>query len=195
MLSLFRFLFWCFFALALLWAFGYGAFVTKVLALAPQNPDKATDAIIVLTGGHERIETGLDLFAEKRAPKLFISGVHEGVKMEEIAREWKGLDNGSTALPACCMALGHQALSTIENASETKAWMEREKVHSVRLVTSPYHMPRAVMEFRSLIPDAEIIPHAVSDENLTPNNQFFWFITFIEYHKWLVRALQLQALS
>lgn len=194
MLSLFRFLFWSFIVLVLLWAFGYGAFVIKVLDLAPENPDQTTDAIIVLTGGNERIETGLDLFAEKRAPKLFISGVHEGVTMEQIASEWKGL-NGSRALPACCMAVGHKALTTIENATETREWMAREKVTSIRLVTSPYHIPRAVMEFRSLTPNVSIIPHAVTDESLTPKNQFFWFITFIEYHKWLVRALQLQALS
>ncbi|MCD8497756.1 MAG: YdcF family protein [Alphaproteobacteria bacterium] len=193
MFSSVRFILWCLFTLIFIWLAGYAAFVLKVIDQKPSENAQTTDAIIVLTGGNFRVDTGFELFAEKRAPRLFITGVHETATLDDLVREWKGLDNGSRALPACCMAVGHKALTTIENAEETREWiaMEKDSVKSLQLVTSPYHMPRAVLEFRSLMPGIEIIPHPVMRDTLGPRDEFFWHITFMEYHKWLVRFLQL----
>lgn len=194
MLFRLRLIVWFLFALVLLWGAGYGMFVASVLEETPQDQTRKTDAIIVLTGGNFRVDTGLDLFAIQMAPRLFITGVHDTVTMDDIIRKWSGLPNGSRALPACCMELGHKALTTIENARETKDWAEKENVHSMRLVTSPYHMPRAMREFKSLMPEKEFVPHVVVRDTLSPRDQFFWHITFIEYHKWVFRLLYLSVM-
>jgi uncharacterized SAM-binding protein YcdF (DUF218 family) len=191
MIRCLRFILWFTFALVFLWLAGYGLFVAGVLSEAPQQPDRKTDAIVVLTGGNFRVDTGLDLFAQKLAPRLFITGVHDTVTLNDLIRKWRGLENGSRSLPACCMALGHKALTTTENAAETQGWLKANDVRSIRLVTSPYHMPRALLEFKSLMPELEIVPHAVMRDRLGVREEFFWHITFTEYHKWLVRELQL----
>lgn len=193
MIRCLRLILWSFFALVCLWLTGYGLFVASVLAEIPQSPEQKTDAIVVLTGGNFRVDTGLDLFARKLAPNLFITGVHDTVTLDDLIREWKGQQKASPALAACCMELGHKALSTTENALETQDWIKTRNIHSIRLVTSPYHMPRALLEFKSLMPGLEIIPHAVMSDRLGPREEFFWHITFMEYHKWLLRKLQLSA--
>lgn len=177
-----------------LWVAGYALFAASILYERPNDESVKTEAIIVLTGGDFRIETGFDLFAQKRSPNLFISGVHDTVSLDDIIKKWDGLDDGSRALPACCMELGHKALTTTENAEESKEWVEKKSIKSIRLVTSPYHMPRAFLEFRSVMPDLEIIPHRAEREALGPKDWFFWHITFIEYHKWAFRYLLLSVL-
>lgn len=171
-----------------LWVAGYGFFVASILYERPNDETTKTEAIIVLTGGDFRVETGLDLFTKKLAPNLFISGVHNSVTLDDIVK-------GRRTLPACCMELGHKALTTTENAAEAKQWIEKKAVKSIRLVTSPYHMPRALLEFRSVMPKLEITPYRVERERLGPKDEFFWHISFAEYHKWAFRYLLLSVVN
>ncbi|MCD8562981.1 MAG: YdcF family protein [Alphaproteobacteria bacterium] len=193
MIRCLRFAIWFVFALIVFWLAGYGLFVSRVLAETPDQPDRQTDVIVVLTGGNFRVDTGFDLFAQKRAPHLFITGVHDTVSLDDLIHQWKSEETETPRLPACCMDLGHKALTTVENATETEEWIKAQKddIHSLRLVTSPYHMPRALLEFKSLMPEIEIIPHAVMRDQRSMEDRFFWNITFLEYHKWLVRQVQL----
>lgn len=170
----------------LLWVGGYVAYLTSIHSMQPDNLTEKTDAIVVLTGDDFRTETGLDLWAQKLAPELFISGVYTHVKPQEIIESWKG----KTPLPYCCLTLGYEATSTIENATETKAWIAEKKIKSIRLVTSHYHMPRARLEFTILSPDIKIIQHPVIKSNLNPEEERFWKLSFIEYHKLLWRLAQ-----
>ena len=62
------------------------------------DPSTHTDAIVVLTGGSKRMRTGLDLLAEGKADKLFISGVHEGVEIPRLM-EVAGAPETSFARP------------------------------------------------------------------------------------------------
>ena len=50
------------------------------------DSDSKTDAIVVLTGGSERLTEGLALLAGGQARKLFISGVYRGVDITELFR-------------------------------------------------------------------------------------------------------------
>jgi uncharacterized SAM-binding protein YcdF (DUF218 family) len=105
------------------WLFGLAGFAGGVLLIKPEKPTAHSDAIIVLTGGKDRIETGLDLFAEGLAPELFITGVHDDVTQAEITARY----TGAKPLPECCMVLGYEANSTTENAAETKEWVAGKK--------------------------------------------------------------------
>ena len=116
-----------------------------------------TDAIVVLTGGSQRVQTGLQLLAAGKAKKLFVSGVYHGTDVAALLR----VQRQSPDAVQCCLVLGHTADNTYGNALETAAWMRQEDFHSLRLVTANYHMRRALLEFSRAMPETRIIPHPV----------------------------------
>ena len=59
------------------------------------------------------------------------------------------------------ITLGHVARTTRGNAAEIAAWAREEQLRSIRVVTAGYHMPRALLELRRALPDAELLPHPV----------------------------------
>jgi uncharacterized SAM-binding protein YcdF (DUF218 family) len=124
-------------------------------------PETPTDAIIVLTGGSQRIDAGLSLLIEGKAKKLFVSGVNPGVGTEDMLKV-------SRATPhwiECCVVLGHNAGNTRGNAEDSAEWLRREGYRSLRLVTANYHMRRALLEFRRVLPpDVVIVAEPVHPE-------------------------------
>lgn len=172
---------------AFLWMAGFIAFLVNISAIKPANLTQKTDAIVVLTGGNYRIYTGLDLWRQNFAPELFITGVHPDVSRRDIIGTWEE----KKRLPLCCLTLGHEATTTRENATETKEWVSNNYVRSARLVTSTYHIPRAVLEFRSAMPDLEIIPHPVQKSDYLMDEARFWVMAFVEYNKSLARRLEI----
>ncbi|MBA5778593.1 YdcF family protein [Stappia sp. F7233] len=126
-------------------------------------PDSVfSDAIVVLTGGSDRISQALGLLKEGQARRLLISGVHPATTPEQIVR--------STAadpdLFACCVDLDRKALNTTENAAETAKWAQEKGFSSLLVVTSAYHMPRSLLELQTAMPSAKLIPYPVVRENL-----------------------------
>lgn len=145
------------------WLTGLVLFVMQVTAsveLPVSDNLRPTDAIVVLTGGSERVETGLDLLQVGKAKKLLISGVHPSVGAGKILAH-SGL---SKELQSCCITLGRAADNTFGNAEETRTFMEKEGFHSLRLVTAHYHMPRSLLFFHAFMPEIEMIPHPVSPD-------------------------------
>src|SRR5437588_7678104 len=122
-------------AICVLWLGALGWFVVTSLLL-PTEPADATDAIVVLTGGRQRLDAGLQLMADGKAKKLFISGVNQRVDRDELLRAL----GPPASREACCIVLGHDADNTLGNARETAIWMHREGYRSLRLVTSWYHI-------------------------------------------------------
>lgn len=176
-----------FFVLLAAWVGGYAYFCWHILHIRPERAAENTDAIIVLTGGNHRVATGLELFAAGRSGHLFISGVNPQVTPQEVEALWKG----GTELPSCCIALGQKSTSTIENAQEARDWMRENNFKSARLVTSGYHMPRALLEFRRALPGVDIVPHPVEKPDYAPDDKKFWILSFSEYNKTLWRWLVL----
>jgi len=162
------------------------AWFTSLLPVRVEDPDRRTDAIVVLTGGSGRVTEGLDLLAAGRAQKLFISGVGPAVDMQELLR----VTQRPPALLECCVVLGHRASSTFGNAAETAAWMRENGLRSLRLVTAAYHMPRSLLQFRRAMPDVEIVPHPVFSENFRQGDWWLWpgsaSLIVSEYSKYLV---------
>lgn len=145
-----------------------------------------TDVIVVLTGGSQRMRTGLDLLAEGKAEKLFISGVHEGV---EIPRLMEVAGAPETSLRDR-VETGYGALNTAGNAVETEEWMRNNGFQSLRLVTASYHMPRSLLQFRHVLPDATIIPHPVFPDHVKQDKWWRWpgtaRLIVGEYNKFLL---------
>ena len=175
-------------ALLMLWFGGLAVFVAASLWRST-DPSAMTDAIVVPTGGHLRIETGLQLLAAGKAKKLFISGVNQRVDRDELLHALGQAPERS----ACCIVLGHTAENTFGNARETADWMRAEGYHSLRLVTGWYHMPRSLLEFERAMPGATIIAHAVFAPRLDPENWWSWhgapLLVLGEYNKYLMAWL------
>jgi uncharacterized SAM-binding protein YcdF (DUF218 family) len=173
--------------LLLLWALGFAVYIFSSLSMKPEKPDRATDAVVVLTGGDKRVETGLSLLADGQSKYLFISGVNPQVTEGEIRVMWKG----QPPLPACCIALGRHSGTTIENARETREWIESMKFSSIRLVTANYHMHRALLELSHVMPDLEIIPHPIVPPDVPAFSRKYWILLLSEYNKILLRTASL----
>ena len=165
-------------SLITIWCAGFLWFGTGALTTPQATATQAkADAIVVLTGGQNRIEEGFYLFSVGRAKNLFISGVNKDVTAEELRGLWQG-----APLPACCMDIGYSATNTWGNATETKEWFEKNQIRSAFLVTSDYHMPRARLEFSYAVPDVKIYPHPVYYDR---NDGTLKFLKLLigEYHK------------
>jgi uncharacterized SAM-binding protein YcdF (DUF218 family) len=134
------------------------------------DPGATTDAIVVLTGGSQRVQSGLQLLAAGKAKKLFVSGVYHGVDVTALLRTARQ----SPDAVQCCITLGHEADSTYGNAHETAAWMRQENFRSLRLVTSSYHMRRALLEFARAMPAVRIVPHPVFPETVRQERWWAW---------------------
>jgi uncharacterized SAM-binding protein YcdF (DUF218 family) len=184
------------FALVLLgfWLYGFLHFVTDIESLHEPTVTtdlQTTDAIVVLTGGSERVTTGLELLESGRGKKLFISGVHKGLTLDGILGPQKIPDD----LRHCCIMLGHKAGSTIGNAEETQVWMELENYHSLWLVTANYHMPRSLLLFHTAMPDIEIVPYPITPDSV---KLFEWWLhpgtielLATEYQKFLIVRIKI----
>ena len=151
---------------------------------------RMTDAIVVLTGGTGRVRQGLELLSQQRAKKLFISGVYRGVDVEELLR----MSRQSPENLACCISLGYEADDTRGNALESAAWMREQGLRSLRLVTSAYHMPRSLLEFRQAMPEIEILPHPVFTNRGQQSGWQRWpgrvSLIVSEYSKYLIALLR-----
>ena len=145
--------------IAALWLAGFFWFL-ELIPDRVADPDSITDAIVVLTGGSLRLESGLRLLADNKAKMLFVSGVHPGVPVADLLR----LAGGPAEPGRCCIVLGHEAESTLGNAEETLDFMREHDFHSLRLVTASYHMPRSLFEFTRAMPQIRIVPNPVFPE-------------------------------
>jgi uncharacterized SAM-binding protein YcdF (DUF218 family) len=180
-----------FLGLALLatWSAGLVIFVNHI-PRGPAVDTTPTDAIVVLTGGSERLGEGMRLLTAGLAKKLFVTGVHEDVTLQELVASLP--PDVSPPTPeqlACCLALGHNAGNTRGNARETAQWIAGEGFTSMRLVTANYHMPRSLLEFRQAMPGVVIVAHPVFPPQVKREEWWRWpgtaALMVSEYHKFL----------
>lgn len=164
--------------LALLWLFGF-AWFSLFLPQAAMN--ERTDAVVVFTGGEGRIARAIDLLEQELAEKILVSGVDSDVTAGEFRAEYEV----PAGLMACCIELDYRSTDTRSNAAETRQWLAAEKVRSVRLVTSDWHMRRAALELEKVVPArVRILRDAVHTQ---PSLK----ILLIEYNKFLARRIAL----
>ncbi len=167
-----------------LWIVGFLVFVNEVYTYKLDL--KETEAIVILTGGSGRLNTGLDLLRQDKSESLFISGVNKDVSLEEINKDVDLSDH---------ITLGYLSQSTLENAKETAVWVRENGFESLRLVTSFYHMPRSLLEFKFILPEVKITPHVVFSDRFKGKD--WWQDTDIlhllisEYNKYVLMSLRI----
>jgi uncharacterized SAM-binding protein YcdF (DUF218 family) len=144
----------------LLWGAGLLYFLGNIPSKVA-DIESYTDAIVILTGGSERLNTGLRLLVQKKAEWVFVSGVHPSVDVERLLQLTGRPENSLQHR----VEAGHGAKDTRGNAEETATWMREHGFRSLRLVTSSYHMPRSLMEFREVLPEVQVVSHPVFSDH------------------------------
>lgn len=168
------------------WCLGFVYFAHYINSYEIDKTTK-TDAIVVLTGGRNRILEGIQLLNENLADKLFISGVPENITISQIEKQAKIKADDETKIE-----LGRKAKNTIENAIEAEEWIKKNNIKSIRLVTSSYHIPRSLQEFIIYVTkenDLKVILNPI----YSPNVNIKWWkswgtfrLLVMEYNKFLV---------
>lgn len=160
---------------ALAAVFWFAGFLWFTIALPGPARQGMTQAVIVPTGSAGRIERGLEVLVAGDARLMLVTGVDPEVLPAEFAAQFDVPEQ----LMQCCVYLGFEAVDTRGNAAETAAWIADNKVTSLRLVTTDWHMRRAALELRRRIPSSVVVlEDAVASE---PSLR----ILFLEFHKYL----------
>jgi uncharacterized SAM-binding protein YcdF (DUF218 family) len=137
-------------------AAGFVAFLSQLRG-SEVVPERKADGIVVLTGGSSRVSDAMELLASGYGRRLLISGVHPTSTASDISRTLPENQSFMT----CCVDLDRSAVSTRGNAAETRRWVHERGFKSLIVVTSNYHMPRALVEFSHAMPEITLIPFAV----------------------------------
>jgi len=168
--------------IALIYGLGFVLFAFTLGKPAPATAP-ATDAAVVLTGGSGRIEHAIDVLRDGKARRLLVAGADPSVTKADIARRL----GGSRKLIQCCVDLGSESVDTRSNAEEAGRWLTQHQFHSVRLITSDWHMRRAHYEFDKVL--GRKYPLVIDGVPTEPS-----FLTlFGEYNKLLLRRVAVWA--
>lgn len=173
--------------LVLIWLAGLFAFADRARRAGPPDDVSAADGIVVLTGASdERIAAGLQLLEAGKGRRMLVSGVNEAVRREELRQ----VQGAPRRLYECCVDLGYDAQNTPGNAREIAGWANAKGFRRLIVVTSDYHMPRAILEIRAAFPEGQLSPYAVATPLL--DNKKWWEdqrttkLVVSEYMKYLV---------
>ena len=177
-------------AAAFLVAAGFGWFVWQLPAEEVML-DRNADGIVVLTGGASRILDAMELLAAGRGKRLLISGANNpAITSGEISR----LNPRYGRIVGCCVDFDH-APNTVGNAIETRQWVLGHGFHSLIVVTSNYHMPRAIAEITHQLPDMALMPFPVIADKV--HGEPWWArattarLMFSEYLKYLAATVRI----
>ena len=156
-------------------------------ATRPADPASKADCAVVLTGAAGRIREGITLLSHRQVQKLIISGVHQHSTLADMYPEILfypeiKLEN---------VILERRSSSTAGNAQASLPIVEALNCQSILLVTSDYHMFRALKTFTQTFPGAiRITPFPVQSDRLHMRrgrffDTHFWGTIFEEWIKFI----------
>ena len=158
---------------AMVQQFAHGVRHKSDAPISIDQTQKSGTGIVIATGSEGRLEAGLTLMLADHADHLLISGTGAGVTKPDILRVAN--PNGVFDEPRlkqvidCCVDLDPAASNTQGNAIQSKHWADQHQLSRIILVTSDFHMPRAITMFRAAMPDRTIIAHQVETPWLQPD--------------------------
>jgi uncharacterized SAM-binding protein YcdF (DUF218 family) len=194
-----RFLFQLCLVLLMLWLAGFVYYYMQIYP-PPSDSGEPCEALVVLTGSAGRVEAGLKLLEDARAPRLFITGVGDDRHSEAFLNTFKPSPQLRDKLrEQGVFTIDRAATSTFENAYETKRWLDKTGFSTLCLVTAHYHLPRSLAVFRTTMPKKRWIPISTSGWDVRPEEMFEnktqALVLIREYHKWLFVSLTYWAIS
>jgi uncharacterized SAM-binding protein YcdF (DUF218 family) len=170
----------------LIWLAGLVTFADRIIRLTPAEDPASADGIVALTGGSDlRLRAGATLLENGKGHRLLVSGVNKAATRADL---WS-VTEAPKPLFDCCVDLGFTAADTLGNARESAQWARSMGYRRLILVTADYHMPRALIELKSAMPEATVIPYPVATPMLDSRR---WWATslgarrmIVEYCKYL----------
>ena len=176
-------------------------FKDNILSLTKRHNIESPN-IVILTGGTNRIKDGLKIIEDfkktnKKNYKILISGTGVGFTKNSLKKKLGS--NFNPQLIECCIDLDSVSKNTFTNASETFKWARKNDINDYILITSNYHMPRAILEFKNIMPNLKIYTYAITPdkhkiENWLSSYQTFGLV-FTEYFKYIVASLRIKLFS
>ena len=129
------------------------------------EPPRSADAIVVVAGGvgesgkagagyQERVKRGIDLYRAGHAQRLVFSSGYVGAFPEAAMMRDLAVSRG---VPASAVILETRASNTYENVVEVRRLLQEQGWRTILLVSSPYHMRRAVLTWRSVAPGVSVV--------------------------------------
>lgn len=148
--------------------YDFSRFVARADRAVTPDPPIDAQAVTALTGAsNARIVAAVQLADSLQLP-LLISGVHVDTRAADIAK----IAEVDIAEIQCCVTLGRAAATTEGNGEEVAEWARRHRVTRIIVVTSEYHMERAMLELRRAMPEGHFIPHAVTTTKVRPRDWY-----------------------
>jgi uncharacterized SAM-binding protein YcdF (DUF218 family) len=133
-------------------------------------PAEAVDVIVVMAGGvgesgqagggyQERVKHAVDLYWAGKAPRMiFSSGYVFAFRETEVMRELAV----SLGVPDSALLLETRAANTYEHAAYIRETLRTGGWQRILVVSSPYHMRRALLTWRKVAPEVTAIPAPVA---------------------------------
>ena len=176
-------------------------FKENILTFSKYN-NKKSHNIVILTGGTNRIKDGLKIIedfrkSKKNNYKILVSGTGMGFTKNSLKKKLG--PNFNPKLIECCIDLDSISKNTYTNASETLKWTSKNNIKEFVLITSNYHMPRALLEFKNVMLNLKIHTYAITPkkhniENWLRSYQTFGLV-FTEYCKYIVANIRIKFFS
>ena len=164
-----------------------------------KHHNKESSNIVILTGGTNRIKDGLKIIEgfrkeNKNNYKILVSGTGTGFTKNSLKKKLG--PNFNPKLIQCCIDLDSVSKNTFTNASETFKWAKKNDIKEFILITSNYHMPRAILEFENIMPNLKIYTYTITPdrheiENWLSSYQTFGLV-FTEYCKYIFANLRIK---
>lgn len=176
-------------------------FKNNILVLTKYNDIKSPN-IVILTGGANRIKDGLKIIQDFKNSKninykILVSGT--GIGFTKSSLKKKLGPNFNSQLIQCCIDLDGVSKNTLTNASETFKWANKNDIKEFILITSNYHMPRAILEFKNVMPNLKIYTYAITPKKHNIKNWLSSYQTFslvfTEYCKFIIAGLRIKFFS
>ena len=176
-------------------------FKENILSITKYN-NKESLNIVILTGGTNRIKDGLNLIedfkkSKKINYKILVSGTGTGFTKSSLKKKLG--PNFNPSLIKCCIDLDSVSKNTFTNASETFKWARKNDIKEFILITSNYHMPRAILEFKNIMPKLKIYTYAIipKKHNIEKwlNSYETFNLIFTEYCKYIFASLRIRFFS
>ena len=173
-------------------------FKNNILFLTKYN-DIESPNIVILTGGANRIKDGLKIIqdfknSKNKNYKILVSGTGNGFTKSSLKKKLG--PNFNSQLIQCCIDLDGISKNTLTNATETFKWTNKNDIKEFILITSNYHMPRAILEFKNVMPNLKIYTYAITPKKHDIKNWLSSYQTFslvfTEYCKFIIAGLRIK---
>ncbi|MBL6680380.1 MAG: YdcF family protein [Alphaproteobacteria bacterium] len=176
-------------------------FKEKIIT-AENYPNPENTNIVILTGGTNRIKDGFDIinkFDEKSkyTIKILVSGTGKG--FTKLSLQNMLSPDFDLKLIKCCVELDAISQNTYSNAKQTLKWSTKNNIKEFILITSNYHMPRSILEFKNKMPNIRILTYPIKPRKHEINNWLNSFETFslifYEFCKFIISNIRINILK